>query len=138
MSEKFMAGAAVQPRQDMPEPYILWDTRSWDGSLGVGTGGIPNEGTAGSSFDLDVTQRDVGYWGYFAKQGPAAESAPMDRIAAAANSLLAATPLPIASSAPASRGPPMAKCVPIYGRALAPRSSGSKALCQQSARRQLA
>jgi hypothetical protein len=77
MSGKFMTGAAVQPRQDMPEPYILWDTRSWDGSLGVGTGGIPNEGTAGPSFDLDVTERVLGdgSYAYFAKQGPAVEDA---------------------------------------------------------------
>lgn len=70
-------GGAVQPRQDMPEPYVLWDTRSWDGSIGIGTGGIPNEGTAGPAFDLDVTERILGdgSYAYFAKQGPAAESA---------------------------------------------------------------
>lgn len=72
-----MTGAAVQPRQDMPEPFILWDTRSWDGTTGVGTGGIPNEGTAGPSFDLDVTERILGdgSYAYYAKQGPVLLSA---------------------------------------------------------------
>lgn len=46
--------ASIQPAAPLSDPIILWDTRSWDGSFGAGTGGLPNEGTAGAAFDLDV------------------------------------------------------------------------------------
>jgi hypothetical protein len=36
-------------------PYVLWDTRTWDGTTGLGTGGLPNLGAGGSDFDLDVS-----------------------------------------------------------------------------------
>lgn len=35
-------------------PYVLWDTREWNGVTGLGTRGLPNLGIGGSVFDLDV------------------------------------------------------------------------------------
>lgn len=73
MADRIIAGQPTglgQP-SGLLEPFILWDSRSWDGTIGVGTGGIANEGTAGSFFDLDVNERILGdgYYAYYAKQG---------------------------------------------------------------------
>jgi hypothetical protein len=72
MTQQLTSGAVVQPPQPLSEPYILWDSRSWDGTTGPGSGGLPNEGTAGSVFDLDVIQRTLGdgYQAYYGKRGP--------------------------------------------------------------------
>lgn len=79
MADRIIAGQPTglgQP-SGLLEPFILWDSRSWTGAVGVGTAGLPNEGTAGSFFDLDVTERLVGdgYYAYFAKQGVTLNSA---------------------------------------------------------------
>lgn len=66
------SGAEIQPRAPLTQPVILWDSRSWDGSIGPGTGGIPNEGTAGPAFDLDVRKYTLGLGitAYGAMRGP--------------------------------------------------------------------
>ena len=38
----------------LSQPYVLWDTRQWNGVTGLGTAGLPNLGSGGSAFDLDV------------------------------------------------------------------------------------
>ena len=48
-------GVRSKPTSPASEAVVLYDSRSWDGStIGVGTGGLPNEGTATSVPDLDV------------------------------------------------------------------------------------
>lgn len=53
------APAVIHPKEPLSAPLILWDSRNWNGSTGVGTGGLANEGSAGSIFNLDV-MRSVG------------------------------------------------------------------------------
>lgn len=58
----------------LSNPYVLWDTREWNGVLGLGTRGLPNLGSGGSEFDLDVYSVPYTYLGSpgtatFASQG---------------------------------------------------------------------
>lgn len=49
----------AHPKEPLRGPYILWDSRSWDGTLNT-VGALPNQGSAGSDYDLLVESQVVG------------------------------------------------------------------------------